>query len=108
MPTMMSAWPRRAISSRIAGVRVVAGTSSPYHRRVAAGVAGAWRACRGAPWGGPSAGRDGLRDAVRDVGCAGDRPVRVLLANEVARVRRAVAEVLEPEGAPRHERHHRR
>src|SRR6478752_7083737 len=31
IPTMMSALPRRAISSRMAGVRAVWGTSPPYH-----------------------------------------------------------------------------
>src|SRR6478752_10529043 len=35
IPTMMSALPRRAISSRIAGVRAVWGTSPPYHHGAA-------------------------------------------------------------------------
>src|SRR3954447_25395274 len=92
MPTMMSAWPSRAISSRMAGVSVDPGirlTLSPSN--------GA-----GSAWGG------GLGDADGRVGSPGDGPVLVLLARRVAGVRAPVREVAEAERAPRHERQHRR
>src|SRR3954447_1910217 len=81
MPTMMSARPRRAISSRIAGVRVVAGTSPPYHPASATG-----RRADGRP---------------------ADRRVRVLATHEIGAVRGPVVQLPEAEAAPRDEREDR-
>ena len=92
----------------------------PHPTTVRAAFAAPVRSCRGiarhpAP-GAMSSWRDGLssarpdrlRDAGRRVGCAGDGPVRLLPAGEIARVRGAVREVAEAERAPRHERQHGR
>src|SRR5215211_2208257 len=86
MPTMMSARPRRAISSRMAGVSAdggIASTLPPGDSRsygcaeAAAGRGGVPRVAR-------SARRDGFRDPLGRVGRAGDGPVGLLAPGEVA------------------------
>ena len=93
---MMSARPRRAISSRMAGVSVVAGTFSPYHPVT---WPGRCRRITRRRLGGGQRGATGF-DADRRVGARVDGPVRVLLPGEVAAVRRAVRQVPEPERPP--------
>ena len=93
---MMSARPRREISSRTAGVSAV-GTRPPYHRRARNGVGGA------PPWtsvGRPevSARRSEPRFSAWQIR---DGPVGVRRAGRVAAVRALEGEPLEPERAPR-------
>src|SRR5262245_8285574 len=81
MPTMMSACPRRAISSRMAGVKPEVGTPAPYHRRRHTA---------------PRLPRQPL-SAPRDLG---GRPVAVPGARRVTAVRGLVGEAVEADGPP--------
>src|SRR5215213_1950512 len=80
MPTMMSARPRRSISSRTAGVSAVAGIDATVPPSVA--------------------GRPTAASAFRD---SHRRPARIRLARSVPVVRLLVGEHPEPEVAPRAE-----
>src|SRR4051794_39831664 len=81
MPTMMSAWPNRAICSRMAGVKPWAATAKTVPL-----IAGC-RAC---------SPRSALGDRSR-------RPLRVLVPGDVAAVRGLEGEAAEAERAPRSE-----
>src|SRR5918993_1271042 len=96
MPTMMSAGPNRAISSRIAGVSVVSGIDATVPPSAA--VVSGWVSRRPDPAGAGPPGRRGRLSGARNRGRA---PVRGRLARPVARVGGPEGQAVEALGAPR-------